>query len=315
MRDRQRATLSFDTTKRFLLGLLLLSLTGCSTQTTGGRWRIWAWIVLLLVLGVVTVLLISAIVAWQKRMARLRYEIELHNAGNVASRYALQAEAPQGGLDFLFMLRGMALHGGSVTGTQETVIEDRDGGGSKKTSPRVNAKRGKGLLNFASTISGLLISVGNLLPYNVGVHFIRIGSKLRRGQGTAERMGRMSGQMSRQVGQVGGKGNASSRSDRPTSPEPAPISSWVETPSVSPGETLTLELVVSPENPYRAQRLSCLLRSRSTERDSDVAPAPQLMRHDVELTGLTPFQKYSPFLLLLIGVISVLIAALMLIGG
>lgn len=315
MRDRQRSTLRFDPTKRLLLGLLLLSLTGCSTQTTGGRWRTWAWIVLLFVLGVVTILLISAIISWQKRMAQLRYEIELHNAGNVASRYALQAEAPQGGLDFLFMLRGMALHGGSVTGTQETVTKDRDRGGSKKTSPRGNAKRGKGLLNFASTISGLLISLGNLLPYNVGVYLIRIGSKLRRGQGAAERMGRVSGQMSRQVGEVGGGGNASSRSDRPAAPEPAPASSWVETPSISPGETLTLELLISPENPYRAQRLACLLRSRPLERDGDAAPAPHLARHDVELTGLTPFQKYSPFILLLIGVIGVLLAALMLIGG
>ncbi len=300
--------------RRLLLMPLSFALTGCGAQTTGGRWRIWVWIVILVLLAAVTVLLISAIVAWQKRMARVRYRLELHNEGNVASRYALQAEAPEGGLDFLFLLRGMALSGGTAARAENT--EERAASSGSMT-PRPGKRRGKGFLNFASTISGLLISVGNLLPYDVGIHLIRIGSKLRRGQGTAERMGRASGQMSRQVGEVGGTQSAPGRPTRPSPAEPSspPVSSWVETPSVAPGETLTLELLVSPENPYRAQRRSCVLRSRALEQADDEASHPHVVRQDVDLAGLTSFQTYGPFLLLLVGVIMVLVTALMLIEG
>jgi hypothetical protein len=315
MSDRPRLLLIvLGAWRRLLLMLLPFVLTGCGAQVTDGRWRIWVWIVILVLLAAVTVLLISAIVAWQKRMARVRYRLEIHNSGNIASRYALQAEAPEGGLDFLFMLRGMVLSGGTVARGEQRISRDA----SRAPAPRrPTAKQGKGFLNLASTISGLLISVGNLLPYDVGVHFIRIGSKMRRGQGTAERMGRVSGQMSRQVGEMGGTQNTSSRPKRPTPAESSspPVSEWVETPSVAPGETLMLELQVSPQNPYRAQRLSCVLRSRSLEPAADQGAKPNVVRHDVESAGLTPFQTYSPFLLLLMGVIGVLVAALMLIGG
>ena len=177
-------------------------------------------------------------------------------------------------------------------------------------------KKRQGFLNLASTLSGLLISVGNLLPYDVGVHLIRIGSKMRRGQGTAERMGRVSGQMSRQVGEMGGTQSGAGR-QVPVPAPPAPTSSWIETPQVTPGETLTLELHVSPENPYRAQRRACILRSRCLKQEEAEAEAagPNVVRQEIELSGLTPFQMYSPFLLLLIGVILVLVAALWLIRG
>jgi hypothetical protein len=304
-------------TKHLLPGLLLLALTGCSAQTAGGRWRTWAWIVLLLVLATVTVVLISAIVEWQKRMARVRYWLELHNEGNVASRYAIQAEAPEGTLDFLFMLRGMALSGGSVSPPQASGAQERESTtSSARDAVRGSAKGGKGLLKLTSTVSGLLINLGNLLPYDVGVHFIRIGSKMRRGQGTAERLGRSSGQMSRYAGDLGGGRQAAAPSASPASPPaPQPTSSWVETPQVAPGESLTLELLISPENPYRAQQLSCVLRSRPLDVETEVDVEPTTQRYDVELTGLTPFQMYSPFLLLLIGVIAVLVVALILIGG
>lgn len=296
---------------------LLLVLTGCGTQTTDGRWRIWVWIVILALLAALTVLLVSTIVDWQKRMARIRYRLEIHNAGNVASGYGVQAEAPQGGVSFVFTLRGMALHGGSVTPAAQPAEPAESSRRGAPAPARTNAKRGKGLLNLVSTVSGLLINIGNLLPYNVGVHFIRIGSKMRRGQGSAEHLGRVSGKMSRSGGSAGGTKNVSSRPERLSSaePTPPPVSNWVETPSVAPGETLTLELLVSPENPYRAQRLSCVLRSRSLALAGEEETAPNVVRHDVELAGLTPFQTYSPFLLLLMGVIGVLIVALILIGG
>lgn len=308
MGDRRRFV-----TQRFLPLLLLSSfLTGCGTQAVGGRWRTWVWIVLLLMLAAVSVLLSSAIVTWQKRMARVRYRVDLRNEGNVATKYAVQAEAPEGGLDFLFLLRGMALRGGSVTGAEATA--DNEGRGASPAPGNLGkSKRGKGFLNIASLISGLLINVGNLLPYDVGVHFIRIGSKMRRGQGSVEHLGRMSGRMSKEVSGAPSLGRgASGTTGRPETLS-SPPSSWVETPTVAPGETLTLELQVSPDAPYRAQRLSCVLRSRSLAQESD--QDLQVVNHQVELSGLTPFQTYSPFLLLLMGVIVVLVVALQLIGS
>ncbi|MGC9400151.1 MAG: hypothetical protein ACP5HM_13575 [Anaerolineae bacterium] len=294
-----------------LLASLSLTLTGCSTRAAGGRWRLWAWIVVLALLALLVVLLVFAIVSWQRRIARVHYHLEIQNAGNVADRYALQAEAPGGGLTFLFTLRGMTLPGGSVSADGAETSPERDIAAAPV--PRQSGSKrsqGKGVFGLASTISGLLITVGNLLPYNVGVHLIRIGSKMRRGQGSAERMGQISGQMSRATGSHAPAPERSIVQKRAATA--APDAAWAETPEVAPGETLTLVLQISPENPYRAQRLSYILRSRSLSQEE---AKPIEVRHEVELMGLTPFQTYSPFLLLLMGVIGVVAAASLLIGG
>ena len=299
-----------DDRNKALISLLLFTLTGCSTQETGGSWQIWAWIVILITLTAATLLFISAIVSWQKRTASVRYRLALHNAGNIASQYALQAEAPTGELSFVFLLRGVEMLGGTAAKVDSSTSREEL---NPPTLQRPNFKKSKGLLSLASTGAGILISLGNLLPYNVGVHLIRIGSKLRRGQGAAQRVGRVSGQVSRQSGKIRGGSNARSGTARPPVSTVLPTPSWVKTPQLMPGEKLNLELLVQPENPYRAQRSLFVLRSRSLEQENTQASQPNVVRQEIELDGLTPFQKYSPFLLLLMGIIGILITALFLI--
>ncbi len=289
---------------RHILALLILWLgvTGCTAQGGGWNWHLWIWIATFLVLAAVAALLISLILAWQKTLARSDYQLEIHNTGNVATGYAVQAEAVSTGLNFTFVRNGIPLLGGELSPSQQP------GSASKAVAPerparRANRKKAKGILRFANTISGLLINLGNLLPYSVGVRLIRIGSKLRRGQGTVEQVELKSSQMSRHAPSK--KSHGASTKERIAVPDTniATRPDWVKTPSIDPGRVLILELHIDPANPYRSQQLPFILRSYPLGE-------PQMVNADehlVSITGLTPFQKYGPFLLLAVGVIISLI--------
>ncbi|MCD4737674.1 MAG: hypothetical protein K8R89_00225, partial [Anaerolineae bacterium] len=176
--------------------ILSLGVTGCTAQSGGWNWRLWVWIAMFLVLAVAAMLLISLILEWQKTLARSDYQLEIHNAGNVATGYAVQAEALSLGLTFTFVRNGIPLLGGALSSAQQPGSES-EAITLARPAQRVDLKKAKGILRFANMISGLLINLGNLLPYSIGVRLIRVGGKLRRGQGTVEQVERGSSQMSR----------------------------------------------------------------------------------------------------------------------
>ncbi len=303
------------------MGILLL-LNGCSARTGGINWRLIGWIAGIVLLGILMLVLIPTIRGWQKRQVQMRYRLELHNEGNVRSRYALEANVPPQTLDFDFTLNGVPLHGGQASSSPYPDTAPAGGGGqpaaSKGSGVRQAKKMGKLAQGFAGTISSILLTIGNLLPYSTGIHLIRIGSKMRQGQGGVERMGRMGEGIQRQK----------KRAQRTMTAQPPPppggtttaggapnalfAPAWVETPYVEPGDILILDLQVSPENPYKAQRVPLTLRSRSLEIDGVPAETTETV---VQITGLTPFQKYGPFLLLTAGVIGGVILLSLLMGG
>lgn len=284
------------------LFVLALGVTGCTAQGGGWNWRLWVWIATFLVLVAVVGLLSSMIIAWQKTLARSDYQLEIHNRGNVATGYALQAEALSAGLNFTFVRNGIPLLGGELSPSQQPESAS-EAGTLTRSARRVNLKKASGLLRFSNMISGMLINVGNLLPYSVGVNLIRVGSKLRRGQGTVEQVGRGAGQLARYAPAGGGRGASTSARVPALETNLTPVPAWVKTSSIDPGRVLILELRVAPANPYRSQQVPFILRSYPLGEPGTVKEAEQLASN----AGLTPFQKYSPFLMLMVGIISSLI--------
>lgn len=321
------------------IGALLLSLTlasGCGRRTSSFSWRTVGWIVIILVLLGVVVLLIPTIRRWQKRPGQRRYRLELRNQGNVRSRYALEADAPHDSLDFVFTLNGSPLHGRLVTSTTTATAPPAQtqaasspppqrGGGGPSASIQKAKKVGGVVGGLSGTVATVLISIGNLLPYSAGLPFIRIGSKLRRGQSSVGRVGQMGGAMKRQAARTkvrvpsgaSGRPTAPAPPNRPAAPAPATDSvvaletEWVETPFVEPGDSLTLDLLVQPENPYRPQHVPFTIRSKSVEWEG----APEVVEETlVRIAGLTPFQKFGPFILLAVGITLALLGASLLLG-
>ncbi|MFP4345109.1 MAG: hypothetical protein ACLFU8_10480 [Anaerolineales bacterium] len=316
-----------------ILSLSLLS--GCGARTSGFSWRTVGWIAVILGLLVGVLLLMPLIRRWQRRHGQRRYRLEIRNEGNVRSRYALEADAPPDSLNFVFTVNGTPLHGRLITTTTDApapqpsaapTAAPREGGGPAAGLQK--AKQVGGVVGgLSGTISTVLISIGNLLPYSAGLPFIRLGSKLRRGQSSVDRVGQTGSAMKRQAGRTKVRA-PSGRSGRQAAPPPPPggastisgtasalvamETEWVETPFVEPGGVLTLDLLVQPENPYRPQHVPFTLRSRSLEWEGAPVVAEETL---VRLAGLTPFQKFGPFILLAVGAILVLLGASLLLGG
>lgn len=285
------------------LAILSLGVTGCTAQSGGWNWRLWVWSVMFLILALVAMLLISLILEWQKTLARSDYQLEIHNTGNVATGYAVQAEALSAGLTFTFVRNGIPLLGGELSPSQQPGSES-EAVTVARPARRANLKKAKGLLRFGNMISGLLINLGNLLPYSIGVNLIRVGSKLRRSQGAVEQVERGSSQLSHYSATGKSRGASVRKSVAVPDTHTDSTPEWVKIPSIDPGRVLILELHVDPANPYRSQQVPFILRSYplgQPEAGIDIG------EHIVSIIGLTPFQKYGPFLLLLVGTIVCLI--------
>ncbi|MBN1261991.1 MAG: hypothetical protein JXB35_15030 [Anaerolineae bacterium] len=290
-------------------GGALLTLCGCSAGSGGWTWRSWIWLVIILILLAMVALAIPAIIQMQKRQARRRYHLEIHNRGNVKSRYEIQADAPGAELTFTFMLNGIPL----VTNAGEPEAAPGAAGAAPQRGaiPPQRKKQGKQMLGLGSAISGLLITVGNLLPYSVGVNLIRIGSKMRRGQGTLEQVGRLSERAGKHTPtKPGPTPRGAAVPVQPASMPPVGPES-VQTPAIEPGEVLGLDLFIEPRSPYRRLNVPFTLRSKSLEQPEPIAETAEGM---VATQGLTPFQIYGPFILLLIGIVIVVAIAALLIG-
>ncbi len=274
------------------------------------NWRGWLWGIFILSLLAVIVLVIPAILRLQKQMARRHYRLELYNQGNSSSRYELQADAGEA-LGFTFLLNGAQL-GSSVRPAAPAAPPAGDARAPRPTlTPERKPNRVKQFGGFASGISDVLVTVGHILPRAVGEPLYRIGGDIRRNQTNAERLSRageqLGGQMKRSEG-----GAAPAYAPLQAQPvHTAPALPWVETPTIEPGAVLILDVLAEPRNPYPAQHIPFNIRSQSLE-----APEAEVIMEEglLHFRGLTPFQKYGPFLLLAISAGAALIIAALVIG-
>jgi hypothetical protein len=80
------------------------------------------------------------------------------------------------------------------------------------------------------------------------------------------------------------------------------LHSWVETPSVEPGETLQFDLVVHPVKPSKTRHYAFEVFSRSVEGDE-----AEFVKDEwyIEISGASGLRRYHPYLL--VGSLAILV--------
>jgi VWFA-related protein len=87
-----------------------------------------------------------------------------------------------------------------------------------------------------------------------------------------------------------------------TAPQPV-AETWVQTPFLAPGETLTIDLLIAPLNPYRTQDYSFKLISRALGQEG----APLAIEEgNVRIVGISWFRRLLPFLIFAIVTITIM---------
>ena len=263
----------------------------------------------LIVLAALVVLAATAIVLvffarGQGKNVKRTLKLEVRNDGNVPGRYQLKADDPTGSLRFQWVLNGSPLGA-----RQEPVVASapqlpspaapaRPAGQSEVT------KSAGGLKNASGTISDVLMGIGNLLPGSIGLPLINLGSQLREGQYTAERVSNMPGQVARMnplgdKGQVyaAGSSQATYVPSKPATANAGPSGAvvaaadiWAQTPPVPPGGALTLDLVIQPMRAQHFQQYAFKVLSKSVEQ-------PEMLvaeNGSVSIAGVSTLQRLLP---------------------
>lgn len=238
-------------------------------------WVLWAW------RAMFVVALVMALVAWywfRRRQLRLLEQVLrviVTNQGNIRSRYELEAESPDGALCLAFAAEGQSL----VPSVKEEL---------KEWWKRVWGAVGKGMRAGSST-AGFLDSVGNLLPRSVGRPLLQSSREIRQGQLAVRR----AEQTPRRVAQLQSKVKNIRR--KPEKQAVEVLAPQAETEHLEPGESLTLRLLVMPVSVGETRLCPVVVRSRSLEQRGGEWLVTE---EQVQVVGLTPFQRYGPYLVI-----------------
>lgn len=266
--------------------------------------------------GALTAWILPAILKWQRQRARKTIHLELINEGNVRSRYALHAAESTGKLKFHFCLNGQPLPEQVITvaaaGGQHSAISRQPPAASQKAVATGSTPAKAGVPNMQKALSGvaqtggvfagLLSTLGRLLPGAVGQSFSGVGQEVRQGQQTLIQ----ARQVSQYAGKLQPKPGTSVQPSAATSRQPevkergvggsVAIEIWVQTPFVEPGEKMRLDLQIQPAHPSQTKHYPYILKSRSLE----YKEAPVMTVEETVLCkGLSPFERFAPFLLLI----------------
>jgi hypothetical protein len=184
--------------------------------------------------------------SWRRRRLERRLSVEIANLGNSPSRFRLRIEDPALALQIRFFyerkpLQLISVETGEAQPAPALAFAAPAGGGEIPAQP-VGRRIGSGL-GIASTVSSLLMSIGNLLPSQVGRPLVQAGSKLYRGQ---MEVSYTQGKVDRTRGYFG-KGKprpAASQPAQAAAAATAAESLWAETPPVQPGEKLKIQVLL-----------------------------------------------------------------------
>jgi hypothetical protein len=317
----------------------------------GSAWSGWPWVVTIAVIAVAAVIWFL-LARRQRHRSRRTCRLELANLGNVRSRYELRAEDPGQALQFSFVLGGARLYGQSVTPPAAPSAALRAGpstssgqapstsngtfasGQAPSTSRRGElvepsgqvaasslrkAGRAKGwAMRTGSAVAGALSTLGALLPRSASGPLRQVASQIRRGGGAVRR----AEHLTRRAGRLRPVPAPEAPSTRPsTGVEEAPAAAssdaaaqtWVQTPFVEAGDTLAIDLLISPTDPYQTAYFPFTVTSRSL----DAPDAPLIAEEgSVHVLGLTLFQRLGPLLVALtIGMMLLFITSLFIGNG
>jgi hypothetical protein len=253
----------------------------------------------------------------QKSKIRQVYGLKIVNEGNERDGYELQVEDPFDALEFTLVLNGAKLPQKNVsTAPASAAVEPATGAGPPSDSPvarerkiPARTKGGKGLvMGIASAIGGLLTGVGSLLPPSLRSPVVRIATKIRAGQSSVRRVE----QMPKRVARATRVSRPVSRSAPRQSARGAVVQdahyaeteafgalagtqTWARTPSLEPGSSLTVDLLIDPVDPYRPgiSLYPFVVKSRSIQQSEGTLVVEE---GEAQITGMTRIQRYGPIL-------------------
>jgi len=272
---------------------------------------------LLNILAAIAVVQVTAVVLWffsrnQQKNFRRTLKLELRNDGNVPGRYELKAEEPTGSLRFQWILQGAAL--GARQSPQITnapqLPPPQKASAPTAANPTSGLKEKAGALKGASgAIAEILMTIVYVLPRSIGMPLINIGSQMRYGQYTADRVSTLPGTVTRMNPLAGKNQVYSSGSNQPSwtpstsqgatavtmSAGAMPVGAdvWAQTPSVPPGGALTLDLMIEPIRAGHFQQYNFKVMTKPVE-------LPELLvseNSSVSIAGISTMQRLLPFVI------------------
>lgn len=267
---------------------------------------------LLTALGVVAaVVLLVLLTSAQKRRSVHALPVTLTNEGNISTTYQLRLEEPSGELKWIFKHGRKKLEEGvleEVVAVQPKPGQTRKGQNRAEDDSKLRQgyDRAQGIGNL---FAGFLNTLSLLLPGSAGRQTSNVARDIRYTQATAHRIDNLQDSAGRLGQNLSGKGTPTQPGGSARSAEQQEVITrkipYAETPLVEPGESLQLELLLTPKRPFHKQVYPFFLYSK---------PASQPLSHwqvdesVLKVKGLLWIWRTLPyivFILLLAGILLV----------
>jgi hypothetical protein len=257
---------------------------------------------------------IAFVVILQRKKLSRTLQVEVRNLGNVTGCYELQAEDPHSppALRFQFTMDGDELP--QQWTPAAPVVIDRPTQATPAVASAVPAPSASGegaskadqALESGGIIASILTTLGSILPRSIGAPLMQTAGQMRRGQTTASRVKQIKGQTSRLV--PGGKkiksgslptgDSTPDRRERAVSAPSPGEEPWAQTPSVEPGEALTVDLTIRPAQSHRGQTYPFTVISRANGLPGRVQPNRAEVQGSVNFSGGSRFTQLLPYLVI-----------------
>jgi hypothetical protein len=246
-------------------------------------------------------LLTISIARAQRRRQRRILPVEVENQGNTRSRYDLRADDPAQALAFAWEVGGAPLGRRQVV--ERTDVEppprepERPALPSGASALQQVQEGTSAAMRSSGALASLLNGIASFLPRSAQEPLRRISRQIGRGRSTVGQARMASSRATRPAVR------RRSRKDKAARPQPpAALSPWSQTPFVEPGQSVTVELLVDPAQPYRAQQRTFRVFSRSAEQeDAPVTIDEQYLL----IPGVSWLRRWSPFALLYVAAAAV----------
>ena len=225
---------------------------------------------IVIIIGIIATIVAAVIALW--RIARLsgrtrqhKCRVEIHNTGNVRSRYELLADDPACVLTFEFMLNGVKLPQQPAMAAQPAGIDhqamqpvapaapNRPATVASIAKPATTGKSTKEsagkALAAGSTIGNFLSEIGYMLPGSLGRRLSSTGGSLRSAQNTADRAERLANRVPKGKADAAATAAAVASSTSDTAAATATPTPAIDSTRQAPAEVATRAAPVLPALP------------------------------------------------------------------
>ncbi|RPI56410.1 MAG: hypothetical protein EHM56_04530, partial [Chloroflexi bacterium] len=196
----------------------------------------------------------------QRKRLHRKFRLEISNQGNVRSRYHLRADepAPDGLLDCRFLVCGDVLRQNelpaapSLPAEEDASLAAKAGTAGRQVNQKLDRAVGSG-----GAIADSLAALGSMLPTSLGAPLLRKAAMLQRGRMQIRQVQPVPGQAARLRGLVPSAGPRPAAAVESRAPGASRGGQgWAETPTVRPGETLVVDLLVRAAPQSRGRQCS-----------------------------------------------------------